>query len=260
MPNTNDPDWTFVVDDDVPDERPYVTGAVVRGVDLDDAALDSLIQLQEKLHATMGRKRAKGAIGIHDLTMLKGDVLSENGQLHHLHRRRPGRGDVRSARLRRRHDPQRGHGVSRTGRTYGDLVATTTASRPSTTKSACSRSRRSSTAAGPRFRRLPRPARRITGTDQWTIDRMCNIVCYALAARGGQVEKVDVSYADDAPGEYAGKTLERPDFSVRTKTVTHDRIESILGVSLAAARSSTTPSAPASMRPRLNLTTVWLRR
>ncbi|ELK44415.1 phenylalanyl-tRNA ligase subunit beta, partial [Haloferax sp. BAB-2207] len=78
VPNTNDPDWTFVVDDDVPDERPYVTGAVVRGVDLDDAALDSLIQLQEKLHATMGRKRAKGAIGIHDLTMLKGDVLSEN--------------------------------------------------------------------------------------------------------------------------------------------------------------------------------------
>jgi phenylalanyl-tRNA synthetase beta chain len=61
---------------------------------------------------------------------------------------------------------------------------------------------------------------------------MCNIVCYALAARGGQVERVDVSYADDAPGEYAGKTLERPDFSVRTKTVTHDRIESILGVSL----------------------------
>src|SRR6056297_2288802 len=80
VPNTNAPDWTIEVDESVPDERPYVTGAVIRGVDLDDAALDSLIQLQEKLHATMGRKRAKGAIGIHDLTMLKGELLSEGGR------------------------------------------------------------------------------------------------------------------------------------------------------------------------------------
>ena len=58
VPKTNDPDWTIEVEETVPPERPYVTGAVVRGVDLDDAALESLIQLQEKLHATMGRKRA----------------------------------------------------------------------------------------------------------------------------------------------------------------------------------------------------------
>ncbi|MGM0604825.1 MAG: phenylalanine--tRNA ligase subunit beta, partial [Halobacteriota archaeon] len=78
VPTTNDPDWTFVVDEAVPDERPYVTGAIVRGVNLTEDALESLIQLQEKLHATMGRKRAKGAIGIHDLAMLKGDVLDDS--------------------------------------------------------------------------------------------------------------------------------------------------------------------------------------
>jgi len=50
---------------------------VIRGVDLDEGALDSLIQLQEKLHATMGRGRAKGAIGIHDLAMVKGAPLQE---------------------------------------------------------------------------------------------------------------------------------------------------------------------------------------
>ncbi len=52
-------------------------GAVVRNVDLDEEGLESLIQLQEKLHATMGRKRAKGAIGIHDLTMMKGNPATE---------------------------------------------------------------------------------------------------------------------------------------------------------------------------------------
>src|SRR6056297_1689976 len=77
VPSPNSADWTIEVDESVPEERPYVTGAVVRDVDLDEEALESLIQLQEKLHATMGRKRAKGAIGIHDLTMLKGAVLQE---------------------------------------------------------------------------------------------------------------------------------------------------------------------------------------
>jgi len=80
VPETNDPEWTIEVDESVPDERPYVTGAVIRGVDLDEGALESLIQLQEKLHATMGRGRAKGAIGIHDLAMLKGAPLQEGSE------------------------------------------------------------------------------------------------------------------------------------------------------------------------------------
>jgi phenylalanyl-tRNA synthetase beta chain len=72
VPNVNDAEWVIEVDESVPEERPYVTGAIVRGLDLEEDELDSLIQLQEKLHATMGRDRAKGAIGVHDLTMLKG--------------------------------------------------------------------------------------------------------------------------------------------------------------------------------------------
>src|SRR6056297_3430243 len=74
VPTTNSAEWTIHVEDQPP-ERPYVTGAVVRGLDMSEGALESLIQLQEKLHATMGRKRAKGAIGVHDLTMLKGTDL-----------------------------------------------------------------------------------------------------------------------------------------------------------------------------------------
>ncbi|MHC1680527.1 MAG: phenylalanine--tRNA ligase subunit beta [Methanomassiliicoccales archaeon] len=47
--------------------RPYVVGAVIRGVELDDKGIRSLMELQEKLHLTVGRKRAKVAIGVHDL-------------------------------------------------------------------------------------------------------------------------------------------------------------------------------------------------
>ncbi|WP_146417764.1 phenylalanine--tRNA ligase subunit beta [Haloarcula hispanica] len=233
IPNTNSADWTIEVEDQ-PDERPYVTGAIVRGLDMDEAALESLIQLQEKLHATMGRKRAKGAIGVHDLTMLKGDsVTDETGKSITYTSADPDEATFVPLDADAEMTPSEVMASHETGQTYGDLVADF--DRVPAIYDAIGlfsfppviNGRRTEVSVDSRDLFIE-----MTGTDQWTIDHMCNIVCYALAARGGQVEKVDVSYADDAPGEYAGKTLERPDFSVRTKTVTHDRIESILGVSL----------------------------
>ncbi len=228
VPKTNDPDWTIEVDESVPDERPYVTGAVVRGVDFDEEALESLIQLQEKLHATMGRKREKGAIGIHDLTMLKGEVLTEEGA-----------GDVSIT--YRGVDPDGDRFVPLdadaemtpaevltdhpTGATYAPIVSEYERypaiydelglfSFPPVING-----RRTEVTTGSRELFVE-----LTGTDQWTIDRMCNIICYALAARGATIESVEVAYPDG--------TLVRPDFEVDEKTVTHDRIEGMLGVDL----------------------------
>jgi phenylalanyl-tRNA synthetase beta chain len=58
-------DYKLVVRD-VP-TRPYALAAVVYGVKLSGERLKELIQFQEKLHVTVGRKRAKVAIGLHDL-------------------------------------------------------------------------------------------------------------------------------------------------------------------------------------------------
>ena len=60
-------DIVMKVEPSVKNVRPYVVGAVIRGVDLDDKGIRSLMELQEKLHLTVGRKRAKVAIGVHDL-------------------------------------------------------------------------------------------------------------------------------------------------------------------------------------------------
>ena len=57
----------FVVDPSVDDVRPCAVGGIVRGLEMDDALLRSLVDLQEKLHLTVGRRRKKVAIGIHDL-------------------------------------------------------------------------------------------------------------------------------------------------------------------------------------------------
>lgn len=51
--------------------RPYVVAAVIRNAKLNDYVINSLIQLQEKIHETLGRKRKKVAIGLHDLSKVK---------------------------------------------------------------------------------------------------------------------------------------------------------------------------------------------
>ncbi len=66
--SVEDGDLELEVDQSVEDVRPFIGGAVVRDLDLSEKKINGLIQLQEKLHETMGRKRDKLAIGLHDLS------------------------------------------------------------------------------------------------------------------------------------------------------------------------------------------------
>lgn len=64
---TSKGDIQLEVDESVEDVRPYIGGAVIRDVELTPRIINGLIQLQEKLHQTVGRRRDKIAIGLHDL-------------------------------------------------------------------------------------------------------------------------------------------------------------------------------------------------
>jgi phenylalanyl-tRNA synthetase beta chain len=59
------------VDKSVEKVRPYIACAAVRGIKIDDRLIRSMMQIQEKLHETFGRKRKKLAIGIHDLSKVR---------------------------------------------------------------------------------------------------------------------------------------------------------------------------------------------
>jgi phenylalanyl-tRNA synthetase beta chain len=54
------------VDPSVREVRPHVAGALVEGVEMTDDVVRSLMELQEKLHATVGRNRKKVSVGVHD--------------------------------------------------------------------------------------------------------------------------------------------------------------------------------------------------
>ncbi|GMY15424.1 phenylalanine--tRNA ligase beta subunit, cytoplasmic isoform X2 [Fagus crenata] len=57
--------------------RPYVVCAVLRGVTFDEASYNSFIDLQDKLHQNICRRRTLVAIGTHDLDTLHGPFTYE---------------------------------------------------------------------------------------------------------------------------------------------------------------------------------------
>lgn len=73
----------ITVNEDLEGVRPIIMGAVVRGVNTGNSAserdsfIQSLMDHQEKLHITLGRKRSLASIGVHDLSKLKGPFRYE---------------------------------------------------------------------------------------------------------------------------------------------------------------------------------------
>ena len=228
VPSVGRSNWTIEVDPSVPADRPYVTGAIARNVSLTEDTLQSLIQLQEKLHETMGRTRAKGAIGLHDLTMLQGDDPTGDGGAAVTYRGIPADGGqfvpLESDEVMTPGDVLEEHP---TGRTYADIVADYDScpaiydeiglfSFPPIING-----QRTEVTTDTRDLFIE-----LTGTDEWTIEKMLTIVCYALDARGATIESVDVAYPDH--------TRRSPDLELERKRLAHERVERTLGVALDA--------------------------
>ena len=73
--NIHDGDIEVEVDSSVEDVRPFIGCAVVRDLNLSKKKINGLIQLQEKMHETMGRRRDKLAIGLHDLSTVEAPFI-----------------------------------------------------------------------------------------------------------------------------------------------------------------------------------------
>ncbi|MEM2558869.1 MAG: phenylalanine--tRNA ligase subunit beta, partial [Nitrososphaerota archaeon] len=66
------PPKTYVkVDPEVREVRPYIVGAIIRDIKLDQEIIEELVSMQEDLHWIIGRDRKKVAIGLHNLDVLK---------------------------------------------------------------------------------------------------------------------------------------------------------------------------------------------
>ena len=64
-------DVKLIVDPSIKDVRPWIVSGLVRNVVFTDPFVKSIMDVQEKLHLTLGRKRKKVSIGIHDFDNVK---------------------------------------------------------------------------------------------------------------------------------------------------------------------------------------------
>lgn len=72
----NKSNFTVTVDDaKLKNIRPFIACAILKNMNFDDAAIKSLMQIQDKLDQNYGRKRKKTSIGIYDFDRIKQPVL-----------------------------------------------------------------------------------------------------------------------------------------------------------------------------------------
>ena len=69
--NKPEKNYKVIIHSSVKDVRPYTACAIVKGLRLNHEKIKELIDIQEKLHITLGRKRKKLAIGIYPLEKIK---------------------------------------------------------------------------------------------------------------------------------------------------------------------------------------------
>lgn len=69
--NSPKKDYVVKIDSSVRNVRPFTACAIVSGLNLDSERIKDIIDLQERLHLTIGRKRKKIAIGIYPLEEIK---------------------------------------------------------------------------------------------------------------------------------------------------------------------------------------------
>ena len=69
--NKPEKNYQVIVDESVKEVRPFTTCAIVKGLKFSDESIKDIIELQEKLHATLGRNRKRVAIGIYPMEKIK---------------------------------------------------------------------------------------------------------------------------------------------------------------------------------------------
>ncbi len=73
--NKPEKNYKVIIDPSVKNVRPYTACAIVKNLKFDDEEIKELIEIQEKLHITVGRKRKKVAIGIYPLEKIKLPII-----------------------------------------------------------------------------------------------------------------------------------------------------------------------------------------
>jgi len=191
------------------EQRPYIRIAVVKGGELNGGVFEYLIEAQEKLHETIGRKRKKVAIGLHDADSVKFPIeykAVDDLPFIPLEFEK----EMKIPKILEEHPK---------GRVYGHLIKKPypiivdqegVISMPPIINSERTKL----------TEKTKNVVLDVTGTHEETVDKITNMILCALADRGGEIYSVK-----------AGKET-YPDFEERKMKVDFDFVNKTLGVEL----------------------------
>lgn len=210
-------DIVLKVEPSVKNVRPYVVGAVIRGVDLDDKGIRSLMELQEKLHLTVGRKRAKVAIGVHDLDKVRPPFVYKAVTPMSVSFVPLAKEEMMTlAEVLEKHEKGRDYKQLLDGKELYPVILD--ANNDVLSFPPIINGRLTTVTTDTKNLFID-----VTGTDQNTISGVLNIVCCSIAERGGVIETITLR------GEERGMT---PNLRPKQWLLDVDRTNSVLGLDL----------------------------
>jgi phenylalanyl-tRNA synthetase beta chain len=214
----SDSDIKLIVDPTVNEVRPYIVSGLVRDVEMTDYLIQSLMDMQEKLHLTLGRKRAKMAIGVHDYANITPPFTYKAVDPESIQFVPLGKSESMDLEeILRKHEKGRDYAWTLEGfmrypiivdsknevLSFPPIINGTLTTVTENTKDI--------------FLDL-------TGTDMNAINQALNIVASSLAERGGKMERVEVVYSDN--------TIKTPDFEPEKMDLELDYVNKMLGTIL----------------------------
>jgi phenylalanyl-tRNA synthetase beta chain len=221
-PNYNVAEGKTVVEVDrkVAKVRPLVVGAVIHDLKFDDLAIKQLIQLQEKVALTWGRKRRDAAIGVYDFDKIKAPIRYTTFKDNEIKFIPLDCTEQMSPKQILERHPK--------GKEYAHLIpagdfpilidaADNVLSMPPVINSAWT---------GKVTEQTKNVFVEVTGWDERIASLALNVVVTALADRGGKIESVTIK---------SGKSFATPDLSGSSATVDPDQIRKFLGLQLSDA-------------------------
>jgi phenylalanyl-tRNA synthetase beta chain len=186
-----DSDVNLIVDPTVNEVRPCIVSGLVRGVEMTDYFIQSLMDMQEKLHLTLGRKRLKVAIGVHDYRDIKPPftykaVDPESVQFVPL-----GKTETMDLEeILRKHEKGKDYAWTLEG--YSRYPIITDSNNEVLSFPPIINGTLTTVTEDTKDLFLD-----LTGNDMNAVNHALNIISTALAERGGKIEKVKVVYSDE---------------------------------------------------------------
>lgn len=211
-------DVTVYVDEKLKDIRPYGVYAIVEGLSLDEEALKQMINLQEKVALTFGRRRREVAIGIFDFDRVKPPIYYRAAEKTEKFIPLGFDEELTLEEILEKHEKGKEYGHLIKDKPYYPLLVDSQGnilSMPPIINSELT---------GRVTTETKNVFVDVTGWDLKKIMLALNVVVTALAERGGKINSVKVVYKDFE--------IETPDLTLKTFEVELDYIKRLAGIEL----------------------------